>query len=162
MWKNRDLYNNILLIGFVVLLFIVSYLRYTYYINPNFSGEPVWIKIAEAKQQSKGILDFNTIIYPVIDNIIMGKSIIVFWILFGIINVSLFKSWRNKKEDVMLFLLTYGGLSMIIVFFMGLHFVFRPEMVFFGLFTKIKNFLLSPLYTGVIFIFAKFFNRIVQ
>ena len=160
--KNNNFYNKVLFAGLIVLLFIISYLRFSYYINPNFSGEPVWIKIAGARMDNLGLLDFNENNTLDINNMVKAKSIIVFWFLFGILNFTIFKSWRNQQQDTLLFFLTWGGLTLLIIFFMGLHFLFRPEQVFFGLFTKIKNFLLSPLYTGVIFIFAKFFNRLVQ
>lgn len=96
------------------------------------------------------------------DNIVIAKSIIVFWLAFGAANSLLLYAWRGSRKDVAFHFIIWAGLTLVILCFAGFHYVLRPEEVFFGLFTKIKNFMLSLLYTGVIFIFAKFFNRIVR
>jgi hypothetical protein len=162
MIKNKDSYNKFVFIGSIILLFAISYLRFTYYINPNFSGEPIWIKIAGIELYYSDLVEYDHINRLDARLSVKIKSIIVFWILFAFNNLLLFKFWRSNKNDLIFMLLTWGGLSLIIIIFMGIHFVLKPEQVFFGLFTKIKNFQLSPLYTGVIFIFAKYFNRIVE
>ena len=120
------------------------------------------IKISLRGQGNENLLVLNENNILDLKTSIKAKSIVVFWVLFGITNFLLIRFWRDSKHDVAFYYITWGGLTLIILIFMGFYLMLRPEAVFFGLFAKIKNFLLSPLYTGVLFIFAKFFNRIVQ
>ena len=161
MIKRSNTTQYLLLAISLIFLFIISYLRFTWYINPNFSGDPLLIKIQGAGVNS-GLLGVDEDINIDIHTRIRVRSILVFWILFGLVNILFCFQWKNFKQKIRGIILTYGGLTLILVFLLGFHMILRPEEVFYKMFSIIKNFLLSPLYTGVIFIFVRFFNRIVQ
>ena len=161
MKRKTNIIKYSLLAISLIFLFFISYLRFTYYINPNLSGDPILIKISEANMNMEPIesgrindLDINTWI--------RGRSIMVFWLIFGLANLLFCFLGKDFKQNFMPFIISYAGFTFLILIFAGLHFILSPEVVFYKLFSIIKNFLLSPLYTGVIFIFVRFFNRIVQ
>ena len=162
MLRNRKVYHKIIFILSILILFIISYLRFTYYINPNLSDEPWQIKMKNGVHGSENLWDLNEESSPEIRIGIKSRSIIVFWIFFGLTNYFLIRFWGDSEFDRIFYLITWFGLTFIILIFMGFHVILKPEQIFYGLFTKTKNFLLSPLYTGVVFIFVKFFNRIVD
>jgi len=158
--RNRKrITERILFLLLVLLLLVCSYLRYTYVINPNFSGEPLLISIQQSGGTVKNTLDLNDQSDRNINQFVKGKSILVFWVFFGLLDYFLMRSWRGKQQDTALFLVSYGGLTLISIAFLVLHYLFRPDQVFFTLFSEIKNFLLTPLFTGLIFIIARIYER---
>jgi hypothetical protein len=130
------------------LLFIlgVAYWRYTFILNPNFSGDPL---LFEIKVDGKAIAH---------NSVINIRSIIVYWTLFFLGNVAffltLFSSMKKVKTVVFLFLL----LSFFSLAFFAIDaFVVKSPFAF-SLGAIIKNFLLSPMFTAVGYIIVEYFH----
>lgn len=150
--------KSIRIIFLILMLLGCSYLRYTYVLNPNLSGEPPLISIEGSKRWAQHSLDLNSPADLNINQFIKGKSIILFWLMFGLLDYLLVWYWRGKRQDIHLFLVTYLGLTLISLIFLALHFLFKPDKVFFSLFSDIKNFLLTPLFTGIILIITRIYD----
>ncbi|MCG8308692.1 MAG: hypothetical protein MI975_14965 [Cytophagales bacterium] len=129
------------------LLFILglAYWRYTYILNPNFSGEPFLFEIRK----------FGNTFPP--HSAINIKSIIIYWILFFLGNiglfVTLFASFEKVKATGFFYLLLSAGS----VLFFGLDHLFTSAS-FFGLASILKNFLLSPMFTAIAYIVIEYFH----
>ncbi len=131
----------------VLFILILAYCRYTYFLNPNLSGEPFIIPIQS---------DFNHEIAP--DSIMNIKSIVTYWLLFLMGNM-LFFSWtfsRDAAQGIAFFYILISLFSM--TFFAIDRFIFQTP-VFYTSGSNIKNFLLSPLFTGVMFVILKYARK---
>ena len=87
MLKNKMSINPIALTGIIVCFFVLSYARHTFYINPNLSGDTIFIRINDPDSYLNAKDDLEN--WAEVSNITIGKSIIVFWILFGFLKLSL-------------------------------------------------------------------------
>ena len=130
------------------LLFILglAYWRYTYILNPNFSGDPTLIDIKSLKDGAAP----NTLVYM--------KSIIVYWFLFFIGNASFFYVLFKSAQKVRTVLFLYLLLSVISGLFLGADaFVYQSTFLF-NIGALLKNFLLSPMYTAIGYIVVEYFH----
>ena len=138
----------------VPLLFILiaAYCRYTYILNPNFSGAPFFIKImrnANLDNQDIGAESETNII-----------SILIFWVVFLSGNaaffMSVFQSSFKTKSIIALFLLiSFASAS----FFTMNIFLFRSPVLF-NLASILKNFILTPAFTAGAYILFAYFPRL--
>ena len=133
------------------LILVLAYCRYTYVLNPNFSGEPVIIKIMDY-----GNLENQNISA---DSIINIKSIIIYWTLFFVGNVvfflTVFSSAGKIKSIVVLYLL----ISLLSAFFFALEIFLLKSPALFSLASILKNFLLTPAFTAIGYIMIAYFHR---
>lgn len=131
------------------LIFILglAYWRYTYILNPNFSGEPLLIKI-----RSLSALDVT------VNSVINIKSIIVYWALFFLGNIALFLTLSSSHEKAK----TIGFLFLLISFasilFFALDAFWLKSPSIFNLASILKNFLLSPMFTAIAYIMIEYFH----
>ena len=131
------------------LIFILglAYWRYTYILNPNFSGEELLIEIRGFPASE---ITANSII-----NI---KSIIIYWALFFLGNVGLFlmlsRDLEKAKTIGFLFLLV----SFVSILFFALDAFWLKSPSFFSLASILKNFLLSPMFTAIAYIMIEYFH----
>lgn len=139
---------------FVFPLFFVfglSYLRYTYILNPNFIGEQILIEI-------KSLNSYGNETTNSITTLISIKSIIVFWVLFFLGNVALFLSLFSSFEKIK----TIGFFYLLISFFSAIFFAldvfWLKSPSFFSLGSILKNFLLSPMFTAIAYIVIEYLH----
>jgi hypothetical protein len=130
------------------LLFILglAYWRYTFILNPNFSGAPFLIEI-----KADGIT-----IAP--NSAINIKSIIIYWSLFFIGNIALFVSLFSVFEKVKTIGFLFLLLSFFSLLFFGVDAFLIKAQFLFNLAAILKNFLLSPMFTAVGYIIVEYFH----
>ena len=130
------------------LLYILglAYCRYTYILNPNWSGKPLFLEIQTIGKN----------IGP--DSITNMMSILIYWMLFFLGNIGLFallfSSFEKVKAAGFFYLLLSGG---SILFFALDAFIIESKAIT-GLATTLKNFTLSPLFTGFAYIVIEYFH----
>ena len=135
------------------LIFILglAYLRYTYLLNSNFVGDPLLIKIKLFNANNDQIILTNSAI-----NI---KSIITYWVLFFLGNIVLFLVLFSSFEKAK----TIGFFYLLISFFSAVFFALDAfwfkSLISFNLASILKNFLLSPMFTAIAYIFLAYFHR---
>ncbi len=152
MKRNRQAYHKSLFLVSIIILFIISYLRFTFWINPNFSGEPLWIKISETKSDNDVLLELNENNQIQINDTIRAKSIVVFWFLFTFGNFFLIKSWRNSKKDMALWVITWIGLTILVIVIHGDTFHSKTRTYLFRIVRKNQKFsIISFIYRGSIY-----------
>jgi hypothetical protein len=131
----------------VLAILVLSYYRFTYFINPNFSGEPFLIKI----RQAAGLQD---IVSPGGDANV--RSIMVFWVLFLLGNawfsVVLFRSKVKVWFVIGLYLVTSGVSA---AFFAG-NWFFGHSAFLSTMASMLKNLVLSPVFTAGCYIVLKY------
>ena len=120
----------------VLLLLVASYLRHTFLINPNLEGNP-WLISIRNKSPEFAEASF--------------KSMMVFYIVFGIINGLFARFILNGKVSLTMTL--YFGLILLSAFMYGLFKLTDAEALF-NAGSIIKNFVLSPLFAGTLYIWA--------
>lgn len=130
------------------LLFILalSYWRYTYILNPNYHGEPV-------------LLDYRVYISSLGANSMVNiRSIVIYWVLFFLGNMLFFRVLFSSKEKVLAIIFFY----LIISFASGVFFIadrfLLPSEALFSLGAIMKNFVLSPIFTGMSYIIIEYFH----
>lgn len=130
------------------LLFILglAYWRYTYILNPNLSGEPL---LFEIRNIGHNISAHSTV------NI---KSIIIFWILFFLGNIAFFTTLFSSFDKVKTVGFFYLFLTVISVIFFGIEALWIKSQSIFSLASILKNFLLSPMFTGIAYIMVEYFH----
>jgi len=125
-------------------------MRYTYLINPNASGQDIFIEIdgqGSLLQQQSSL------------NII---SIIVFWTLFFLGNIALFLTLFSSITKVKTIVFLYLLLSVISAGLFALdHWVFNSPFLF-SLGGILKNFLLSPMFTAMGYIVIEYFHWFIR
>ena len=130
------------------LLFILglSYLRYTYVINPNLHGDPILISIGQMGWSIKATSLTNI------------KSILIFWALFLLGNAAFFTTIFKSKKYVKAIVIFYLLISFFSGLFFGLDYLGLRSITLFNLASILKNFLLSPIFTGIVYIVFKYFH----
>ena len=135
----------------LIFIFGISYLRYTYVLHPNFNGEPFLIGIKLFNTQySQGANSSASIV-----NI---QSIIVYWVLFFLGNVALFRSLFSNFDKVKTIALLYLLISFFSVVFFGLDFYLFKSPSLFSLGAILKNFLLGPMFTAIAYIVIEYLH----
>jgi hypothetical protein len=130
----------------LVFILALSYWRFTYIINPNLEGKPV-------------LLNYRFYIDSLGANSLVNiRSIIIYWILFLIGNVTLFYFLFRSRQKVQAILIFFLVISL---FSGGLLLVDRllfPSKAFFNMGALMKNFLLGPLFTALSYIMIEYFH----
>jgi hypothetical protein len=144
--QNPDILKKYTFVLPLIFILGLAYSRYTYILNPNFSGDPFLIEI---KATGASIAPNSAV------NI---RSIIIYWTLFFLGNIafflSLFTAFEKVKTVGFLFLL----LSFISLVFFGIDaFISKADFVF-NLAAILKNFLLSPMFTAVGYLIVEYFH----
>ena len=131
------------------LIFILglAYWRFTYILNPNFSGEQFLIEI---KGSPASEITANSII-----NI---KSIIIYWALFFLGNIALFLMLSKELEKTKTIGFLYLLISFVSILFFALDAFWLKSPSFFSLASILKNFLLSPMFTAIAYIMIEYFH----
>ena len=98
------------------LIFILglAYCRYTYMLNPNFSGETMLIKIKQTASLGGQSYDANSVVN--------AKSIIYYWVLFFIGIVIFFQALFHSKEKNKIIMALYLLISLFSVGFFSLDY----------------------------------------
>lgn len=126
-----------------ILILALSYWRYTYIVNPNFSGEPFLIQI---KSDGASFEAYS---------LVKIKSVITYWLLFFAANLLLFKiafaERHISKIAVFLFLLVSAISAVVFV----LYYIFN-SMAFYTLGSMLKNFALSPVFSAITYLVLKY------
>jgi len=130
------------------LIFIIglAYWRYTYILNPNFSGQQFLIEISGSAKS----IEPNSL-----TNI---RSIIIYWTLFFLGNVALFLTLFSSFEKVKTVGFLYLLLSAFSVIFFAFDLWVLKSPFFFSLAAILKNFLLSPMFTAMGYIVVEYFH----
>ena len=131
------------------LIFILglAYWRYTYILNPNFSGEQFLIEIKDSPASE---ITANSII-----NI---KSIIIYWALFFLGNIALFLTLSKDLDKAKTIGFLYLLISFVSILFFALDAFWLKSPSFFSLASILKNFLLSPMFTAIAYIMIEYFH----
>lgn len=141
-------YGSVLPLIFILGL---AYMRYTYILNPNFSGEDFLIEIMPFQE------DINSGILP--DSLGNIKSILIYWALFLIGNLVFFRILFNSIEKVKAIGLFYLLISFASGVFFAMDIFWFKSQSFYSLGSILKNYLLSPIFTAIVYIVIKYFNR---
>ena len=142
------------LILLVIAVFGLSYIRHSYILNFNCHGEEQVVRIGSVEdihtvdsiKSVKGTEPFRQRLY----------STFLFWILFFILNSAIIFIFVPTKEAIITHIVLFVFLSVLSAFILGLnlYLIDRNELYIFA--SRIKNFLLSPVYTFVAAIFVKY------
>ena len=122
----------------VFLLIAISYLRHTYYLNPNFRGGAFFVPI-RGEATDSGEFAF--------------VSMIVFFVLYGAVNW-LFGQVFFDKIRRRLMLYVFAGILILSALFFGFY-KLSGFMWLFHTGSILKNFILSPVYTLMAFFVLK-------
>lgn len=138
----------------VLAVFGLSYLRHSYIINFNCSGNPQVVRIGsvqdihklESIQQAKNTVPFHRRLY----------STFWFWILFFILHSAVFLVYMPGKRALLTHVVLFLSLSALSAMILGInvYWVDRNELYNFA--SRLKNFLLSPVYMFAAVIFVKY------
>ena len=131
MFINKGLF---LKSGIILLLLAFSYLRHTYLLNPNLDGQS-WLIGLRDKSPEMANISF--------------KSMLLFYVIFGIVN-GLFAQFILKKRQKLVMGL-YIVLTLVSAVVYGLFKITDAEILF-NTGSIIKNFVLSPLFAGTLYI----------
>jgi len=131
----------------VLAILVLSYYRYTYFINPNFSGEQVLIKI----RQAAGLQDA---VAPGGDANV--RSILVFWGLFLLGNAWFSIALFRDKAKVWFVIGLYLAISGISAAFFAGNWLFGPSAFLSSMASMLKNLVLSPVFTAGCYIVLKY------
>lgn len=132
----------------LVFIVILAYCRYTYMLNPNFSGEDMLVKIAQD----------DPLVNQGAHSPINIKSIIVYWVLFFLSNAAFFLSIFPKGK-VKLLLVLYLLISALSMFFFAMNAFLIKSPAFFMMASSLKNFLLTPVFTASGYLLIRYFGR---
>ncbi len=131
----------------LIFILVIAYWRYTYIINPNFLGEQMMVNIRDLKFSQNTLSTFVTV-----------RSIIIYWTLFLLGNTALYLTifgWSEKLKSII-------GLYLLISFVSALFFAFDAFWIkstfSFDLAAILKNFILSPVFTAVIYLIVSYFQ----
>ena len=136
-------------------------MRFTWYLDVNISGRPLLVRISTVEKT----LNENMTDEP--GNLIVKKgnlkisSVIAFWVLFGLANALLLWAFFGTGFAWSAHLALYGMLSLLSLALFAVWKFLLPEDFLFQTASRIKNFLLTPLYSGLVFIFVKYFDSFV-
>lgn len=134
-------YRFFLPLAFILLL---SYWRHTYFLNINFNGDPLFIPVLSGA-------DYG--VTPT--SLISIKSIITYWLLFLGGNM-LFFSWSFSQKKMTIIAFFYFLITLASITFFAIdRFVFSDQVLYTAG-SSIKNSLLSPIFTGTMYLMLKF------
>ncbi len=154
--------TRVFFIGSILTLFALAYMRFTWFVDLNASGRPLLVRIhqmGKAQEHSAYFLQNNR---PVVNDNLRIRSVWAYWILFGLINMALLGSYFKNKFAVIAHIVLYLALSLLSLALFAFWKYFIPEDFLFQMASKVKNFLLTPLYSGLVFIFVKYFDSFVK
>lgn len=134
------------------LLFIIvtAYWRYTYMLNPNFSGEPFLIKIIKGNSLANQRYDANSL-----TNI---KSIILYWLLFFAANTVFFRTAFHSRKKANSIIALFLLISFVSALFFAVHAFWFKSVALFNLASILKNFILTPMFTAIAYIMIAYFH----
>ena len=148
--------STVLLSVLVLLLLFLAYLRNSYYLHLNFSGEPMLDRMTKSGAMILG----NENIVPATRSVKFW-SVVQYWVFFLVVHTAVLWAAFNNSKVLRIHWLTYFALSAVSVFIFVLYQQFHALSGLYIYASFIKNFLLSPLYTAVAYIFVKYFAKIV-
>ena len=146
----------------VFALIALAYMRFTWYLDLNTSGRPLLVRIHQAGKAQEHSVDFSQNNSPVANENLRIRSILVYWILFGLTNMALLGLYFKNKFAVISHIVLYLALSLLSLALFAFWKYLLPEDFLFQAASKVKNFLLTPLYSGLVFIFVKYFDSFVK
>ena len=149
--------NHILLFVLVMALLFLGYLRNSYYIHLNLEGHPFFQRMTRTGAM-----------YLEDGGVVRARegakllSVIQYGCLFLIVHTIVLWVAFKDKGVLTMHLVAYFGLSLLslIMFLVYNRFPAIEGLYFYASF--VKNFLLSPLYTGVAYIFVKYLPKLVH
>jgi hypothetical protein len=150
MLKKPSLSKKYVRIFPLIFILGLAYLRYTYIINPNFSGESFFIEINSLQ---------NGIHSDILsDSAVSIKSILIYWVLFFLGNIALFSTLIHSlgKVKAVGFLYLLISFASVLLFALDIFWFDSPSLSSMG--SILKNFLLSPIFTAIIYILIKYFK----
>ena len=146
--------KKVALVLSVFAILVISYYRYTYFINLNFAGEPIFIKV----RQAAGLMDVT--VTPGSDANV--RSILVYWLLFLLGNawfsIAMFRD-RSKAYFVIGLYLAISGISVI---FFALNWLFGSLAFLSTMASMLKNLVLSPVFTAGCYLVLKYKDNIIK
>lgn len=131
----------------VLAILVLSYYRYTYFINPNFSDEPFLIKI----RQAAGLQDM---VAPGGDANV--RSILVFWVLFLLGNAWFSMALFRDRAKVIFVIGLYLAISGVSAAFFAGNWLFGPAAFLSSMASMLKNLVLSPVFIAGCYIVLKY------
>lgn len=137
--------KRISIIFFVLLILLFSYWRYTYILNPNFSGDPFIISIRAVGGSFEAYSSIKI------------KSVIAYWLMFLIGNVLLFRTVFARNRKLKIAVLFFLLLSVASAAIFGLNYFFNAKALYM-LGSLLKNFILSPVFPAVTFLVLNYFS----
>ncbi len=146
----------------LLALLALAYMRFTWYMDINISGRPLLVRINKAEKTETLQAPSTQKGAMVVSESLKMRSVAVFWILFGFANMALLGSYFRNRFAIAAHLALYGMLSLLSIVLFALWKYSFPEDFLFQIASKIKNFLLTPLYSGLVFIFVKYFDSFVD
>ena len=130
----------------LLFLLALSYWRYTYIINPNFHGDPF-------------LLDYRLYIGSIGTNSLINiRSIIIYWVLFFLGNVAFFLLLFSSSEKIKAIIFFYLIITIFSFGFMMIDKFLLPSSALFNMGATMKNFILSPVFTGMAYIIVEYFQ----
>jgi len=119
-------------------------------LNPNFEGDPVLIKIMQNNSLGNQGVEANSVINM--------KSIIYYWVLFFLGNVTFFQALFHLKEKTKVIMALYLLISLFSVGFFAMDAFWFKSITLFNLASTLKNFLLTPMFTAIGYLILNYFN----
>lgn len=148
--KKHDLFKKYISVFPLIFILGIAYWRYTYILNPNFSGEDFLVEIKPFQE------DINSEILP--DSLINIKSILIYWVLFLFGNLVFFRTLFNSFDKLKAIGLFYLLISFVSAVFFGLDIFWFKSQTFSSMGSILKNYLLSPMFTAIAYIVIKYLN----
>lgn len=134
----------------LAFILALSYCRYTYVINLNIHGEPIFVNIRALKYAvSEGLVQ---------SPMISAKSIIVYWVLFFMGNLLLYVLLYGISAKSKTMLAFFLFISVMSALAFGIHAYFYQSTALFTLASRLKNFLLSPMFTALSYLVVEYFQ----
>jgi len=137
----------------VLAILVLSYYRYTYFINPNLDGEPVLIKIRHAAGLQDAVApggDANV------------RSILVYWGLFLLGNAWFSMAMFRDKAKVYFVIGLYLAISGASAAFFAGNWLIGPSAFLSTTASMLKNLVLSPVFSAGCYIVLKYKDNILK
>jgi len=153
-YKAHEELKYLALIFLVIVIFVLSYIRHSYILNFNCHGEPQVVGIGSVEdihaldsiKSAKNTVPFKQRLY----------STFLFWILFFILHSAVIYVFVPNDKAFIIHIILFLFLSALSAFILGLNLYLIDRNELYSFASRIKNFLLSPVYTFVTAIFVKY------
>jgi len=130
----------------LLFILVLSYWRYTYILNPNLEGESIFLEY-RIYAQKLGV-----------NSLVNFRSIIIYWILFLIGNITFFQLLFSNKEKLRTIIIFFLIISIGSAgFILADKFLVSSEALF-SMGAMMKNFILSPMFTAMVYIIIEYFQ----